>query len=112
MSVKMRQLVEREIATAIVSALISAGYRLSTDYGDGESAVFSNKADILKAMFQGDEDRLYVYNNNLDRNKVLGWAYLVYGNDGWDVLSDYTVSLEKLIGDGTTVDKISQKYAD
>ena len=22
-----------------------------------------------------------------------GWVYLVYGNDGWDVLADYTVNL-------------------
>jgi hypothetical protein len=36
----------------------------------------------------------------------------VYGNDGWDVLSDYSVNLEKFIGDGTPVQKVVDKYAD
>jgi hypothetical protein len=27
----------------------------------------------------------------------LGWMRFIYGNDGWDVLADYTVNLEPLM---------------
>ena len=110
MSVKMRQIVEKEIATAIVEALLAKGFRISVDYGDGESAVFSTKASVLEAMFLGDEDHLIVY-QSLASN-AYGWVYLVYGNDGWDVLSDYTTNLEKFIGDKSPVQKVIDKYAD
>lgn len=33
----------------------------------------------------------------------------MYGNDGWDVISDYTVSLEPYIGEGTAVQKLIDK---
>jgi hypothetical protein len=110
MSVRMRRIVEREISTAIVNALVAQGFKITVDYGDGESAVFSNALTILKTMFQGDEDRLYVYDKK--QTLAIGWVYLVYGNDGWDVLSDYTTNLEKFIGDGTAVQKIVDKYSD
>jgi hypothetical protein len=105
----MRQIVEHEIAEAVVDALLGAGYRLSTDYGDGESKVTSDRAQILKDLFQGDDDRLYAHKGG----KYFGWVYLVYGNDGWDVISDYTTNLESLIGEkGTKVQKIVEKYSD
>jgi hypothetical protein len=110
--IKIRQIVEREISTAVVDALLNEGFALSVDYGDGESAVFSSKALILKAMFQGDEDRLYVYRSPVGSgDKPVAWVYLVYGNDGWDVISDYTVNLEKFIGKGR-VARIVDKYSD
>jgi hypothetical protein len=106
MSVKMRQIVEREIATAIVNILITEGFRILVDYGENDR--LHTRKSVLAAMFQGDEDRLFLYKNG----KIVGWVYLVYGNSGWDVLSDYSVNLEKLIGDGTAVAKIIDKYAD
>jgi hypothetical protein len=113
MSIKMRQLVEKEIGTAIVDSLLSAGFHLSTDYGDGESPVSDDRDTVLAAMFLGDEDRLYVYApEHLSEDAPIGWAYLVYGNDGWDVLSDYTVNLEKYIGKNTPADRLAEKYGD
>lgn len=122
MSVKMRQIVEKEISTAIVVALLKAGYAISVDNGDNSGAqegsefeIENNreKSEILKSMFLTDEDRLYVRAiGKLTDSKFDGWVYLVYGNDGWDVLSDYTVNLEKFIGDKSPVQKIVDKYAD
>lgn len=109
MSVKMRRLVEREISTAIIDELLKAGFRISVDNGDEQSAPFSSKETILKHMFFTDEDRLYVYKPR--QATAFAWAYLVYGNDGPDVLSDYTVNLEKFIGEGSIVDKLSEKYS-
>lgn len=113
MSVKMRQLVEREIATAVVDVLLTAGFNISVDNGDNDGHEYqlgysTNRADILNAMFLTDDERLYVGRDG----ETIGWVYLVYGNDGWDVISDYTVNLESLIGEGTTVDKVIKKYED
>jgi hypothetical protein len=111
MSVKMRQIVEKEICTEIVKSLLIAGFSISVDNG-GDSATKPRVASgpILKAMFLTDEDRLFVYKDG--QSDWAGWVYLVYGNDGWDVLSDYTVNLEKFIGDKSPVQRIVDKYAD
>jgi hypothetical protein len=113
MGVKMRQMVEREISEAIVDALLKAGFEIGVDNGDNSGRDFElpNSVDrkrIFKAMFLTDEDRLYAIKNK----QHVGWVYLVYGNDGWDVLSDYTVNLEPYIGDKSPVQKIIDKYAD
>ena len=107
MSVKMRQEVERKIATAFVTEAIKAGFVLTVDYGDGESKRFRTIESVLAAMFQGDDDRVYVYNPT--NNQRVGWCWFVYGNDGWDVISDYTVNLEPLMG---PANKISEHYSD
>ncbi len=107
MSVKMRQEVERKIATAFVKAAVNVGYAIAVDYGDGESKRLTSAKTILAEMFQGDEDRLYLYNDM--QGKPIGWVYFVYGNDGWDVISDYTVNLEYLMGPANA---ISKQYED
>lgn len=110
MGVKMRQLVEREIATSVVDALLRADFEVGIDNG-GDEFELANSVDrdaILKAMFQTDEERVYAIKNK----QHFGWVYLVYGNDGWDVISDYTVNLEAFIGDGTATEQIVNKYSD
>jgi len=107
MSVKMRQEVERKIATALVIEALNAGYEITVDYGDGESDKFSDQTSVLAAMFQGDQDHLYMYNPT--NNKFVGLVYFVYGSDGWDVISDYTVNMEPIMG---PANKISKHYED
>lgn len=119
MSIKMRQMVEKEIYTEVINVLLDAGFGLSIDNGDNsggsdtdyEFEIHNSKdrAAILKAMYQCDEDRLFVHNDN---DTAFAWVYFVYGNDGWDVISDYTVNLEKYIGEGTEVDRVVKKYED
>lgn len=107
MSVKMRQEVERKIATAFVKAAIREKYEIVVDYGDGPTDLLFTTRSVLAAMFQGDEDRLYLYKKGGTR--IVGWVYFVYGNDGWDVISDYTTNLESLMGEAN---KISKHYGD
>lgn len=92
MSVKVRQQIERSIATTFVRSVLAAGYTMTVDYGDGESEPLSTEKAALAAMFLGDDDRVYIYRGK----HCIGWAWFVYGNDGWDVLSDYTVNLDDL----------------
>lgn len=110
MSVKMRQEVERKIASAAVKAILANGYKISVDNGgdDFEITRSEDEKAVLAAMFAADDDRLYVY--ELDKVRPLGWVYFVYGNDGYDVISDYTVNLEKLVGEGSEAQRLSDHY--
>lgn len=106
MSVKMRQEVERKIAKALVKEAFAAGYIVSVDNGgDEESGKMSNLKSVLSAMFQTDEERLYMWNPT--NGQRIGWVYFVYGNDGWDVISDYTVNLEPIM---SGANKIADHY--
>ena len=40
----------------------------------------------------------------------LGWVWFVYGNDGYDVISDYTAN-EKIEALMVNVNKLADKYA-
>lgn len=112
MSVKMRQLVEKEIVTEVAASLIRAGFHISVDNGeDKPTPATRNLGRILEALFLTDEDFLIVYTpDNLTRK---GWVRLIYGNDGPDVINDYSVTLESYIGEaGTPVQNLIDKYAD
>jgi len=99
----MRQEVERKIATAFVKAAVNVGYAITVDYGDGESKHLTSAKAILAAMFQGDEDRVYLYNDT--HGKSIGWVRFIYGNGGWDVISDYSVNLEYLMDEAKAISK-------
>jgi len=92
----MRQEVERKIAKALIVDALKAGYVISVDNGsDEESAKFDDVKSTLDAMFATDEERLYMWNPT--NCKRIGWVFFVYGNDGWDVISDYTMNLEPIM---------------
>ena len=107
MSVQARIEVERKIVRRAVLDAISAGYTLNVDYGDGDvlSKPTSERKEIMDAMMQGDDDRLFYHKDG----KHVGWAWFVYGNDGYDVLSDYTVNLETVLAGAN---KLAERYAD
>jgi hypothetical protein len=49
-------------------------------------------------MMSVDEETLCVYkkqNNEINPFEAIGSVFFVYGNDGWDVIADYSVSLEE-----------------
>jgi len=118
MGVKMRQEVERKIAVAAIKQLLAAGFVIGVN--DGEETTLSYSRDAKKieaALFTTDEDHLLVYE---DRNPdaslpveqdcvAIGWVRFIYGNSGWDVLSDYSTNLEQHL---TEADKIANHYSD
>lgn len=115
MGVKMRQRVEREIARACIKALLDAGFTLGVNDGEETTIHHSRSAKKIEAaMFTTDEDWLLVNvkGDNRKDKRPQYWVRFVYGNDGWDVINDYTVHLEQYIGDGTAVDKVVKKYED
>jgi len=131
--VRARQRVEQTIALATAKALLDAGFLLGVN--DGEETTLWHSRDleaVQKALFTTDEDWLLVYEDRYQDRLPTVWdgsarepkqqgdkrgdyfVRFVYGNDGWDVISDYSVSLDPYIGEGTTVntlvDKLSEDY--
>lgn len=102
MSVVMRQEVERKIATAVIVQGLAAGYQIVVDNHEEQTPLLDNLDDVLKAMFQTDEEHLKFF-----REGERGWVFFVYGNDGWDVINDYTTNLEHIM---TEAQKISDHY--
>jgi hypothetical protein len=97
----MRQEVERKIAKAFVKEAIKDGYAITVDYGDGPSKYLGSTKSVLAEMFQGDEDFLQLHM----KGAAAGWVQFIYGNDGWDVISDYSVNLEYLMGPANAISK-------
>lgn len=86
--------VEREIATKLIGALISAGYVISCDISD-DVLEFDHSTDregILAYLFQLEMAELHVF-----KEGSRAWLRLIFGEDGWDVVQDYSASLEPLI---------------
>lgn len=85
-----RQIIEKRIANKLFSVILSKGYLISIH--DGEEYVLKgsdNLVKCLKAIMSTDEDIISVSNKE---GKKLAFIYLVYGNDGYDVISDYSAN--------------------
>lgn len=81
---------ERRMCTALVDECVDRGYVVSVS--DGEEWVVkrsTDKAEIMAALFSTDEDQIVIRDMTMER---VGWFRLIYGNDGHDVVSDYTAN--------------------
>ena len=106
-ALSFRQTTERRIVSAAVKALLAAGYKLSVSlergYDTAEMLKGSrNKARIMAEAFAGDECHIFVHEKDAEpivKGQVnsIGWIFCVLGNDGWDIISDYTTNLETAI---------------
>jgi hypothetical protein len=102
-SVMRRQKIERRVVSQLVTDLLDAGFVLSVCQGDNRDEPCPptiEKKEIMLKLGECDDDRLFVYSADADdhayrTHAVTGWVYLVYGNDGWDVIANYTGNLEK-----------------
>ena len=116
-AVKARQRVEQTIALTAAQVLLDAGFSLGVNDGEEITIHHSrNIEDIKDALFTTDEDYLYVYRAKGDRKDTRpdGWVRLVYGNDGWDVISGYydVDLLDPYLGDGTKVQALSDAFSE
>lgn len=121
MSVVMRREVEEKIVGAFVDAALAAGYRLAVSlergYDTDEMLLGStDRAKIMEEAFAGDECHIFLQPPTgptlAKEGQVIskGWVYCVFGNDGWDVISDYTTNLDNL-GLLTEANKLSDHYS-
>lgn len=94
--------VEQDIVTRTVDALLAAGYALQTDIQEDPrpERPTKDRAAILAEMMDVDDEFLGVYDQGESASLtkgLIGWVRFVYGNDGWDVISDYTTNLESVL---------------
>lgn len=101
--VAKRRTLERRVVRHAVRALKAAGYSLRLHDGEAWSTPHrASETQIMDAMQATDMERLYAFN---DDGKSVGALVLVYGNSGWDVISDYSTSLDEAL-------KETNEYAD
>jgi hypothetical protein len=107
-----RQKAEYAVISAFVkSALAHGGLTLGVFDGEEHVVKYSDsyKA-IMGAIMSVDDEYIMVYEKPANygpaskSGKRIGWVRLVYGNDGPDVISDYTTNL----GDGEFCDDKSK----
>jgi hypothetical protein len=86
--------VEAKIARKTIDVLLEAGYSLSVDNGDGDEVAPESQTalEVSKLMGETDEDYLIA-----SKDGKKSWVFFVYGNSGWDVISDYTTDLEAVL---------------
>jgi len=109
---------ETRIVKRFVKDAIKAGYRLavSLERGYDVDEMLLGSTDVKAIMdeaFAGDEAHIFVQpatGPTIEDGAVvsIGWVYIVLGNDGYDVISDYSVNLESLLdGANKLADKLS-----
>ena len=76
---------------------------------DGEEVTLKPTTDvgsILEAMFTSDEEYMFVHSS--DTGERVGFVRFIYGNDGWDVINDYSACLEQALAQA---DKLAESYS-
>lgn len=101
----------REMEAAIVRnavhELLDHGFTLSVDNG-GDDYEIDRSIDpdaVIAELGHTDEDRLMARTGDV----IKGWVHFIYGNDGYDVICDMTVSLEPYLPDTLA---IAEGYAE
>lgn len=94
-SIVLRTLVERAIVRQAVKDLIAAGLVVSMWDGDSPVVNSNEVAVVMAEIGVSDEQEILVCDQMNGRFNLIGSIILVYGNDGWDVIADNYVALEK-----------------
>lgn len=86
---------ERQIVTELIDGLIANGYRITGCIRDLEPKFRNSRAraGILNLLFDLEMAELYVH-----KDGETSWIMLIFGEDGFDVIADYSEDLEYLIG--------------
>ena len=94
MNPSIRMGIEQQIIRRAVTDILGKGYKISLY--DGEEFTVKRSTDlnlILNATQTTDRDMLKVY----EGDSLIGTIILIYGNDGHDVIADYSLSLEEVL---------------
>lgn len=115
--------IETRIIKSAIAELLKAGYLLGVHNGEETTIKRSRDARaVLENLQTTDDDYLLVYGPSAQPQRPgelctdaacpvrvdgiphahppivrIGWVRFVYGNDGWDVICDYTTNLESAL---------------
>lgn len=85
---------ENTIIRVFIREALQRGHTITvTTYDEDELTCSSQINKIVDALRATDYDNLRVH----DGDKYIGGMLLVWGNDPWEVISDYSVSIEELV---------------
>lgn len=94
MTPKQRREIEKKIIAKAIDDILAANFTITVHDGEEKVLIRSTKREkILSHMFSTDMETLLVIRGG----EQFGWLQLVYGNDGHDVIHDYTTNLEALL---------------
>jgi hypothetical protein len=83
--------IEAKITRRLIGDLLKAGAELDWHYGDDEPPMWTrDRQELEREAMAADEAWLRV---KLPDGRT-GSVFLVYGNSGWDLITDYNVNLE------------------
>lgn len=109
--IRVRILMERAIVRHLIRSLLArteAEYSLSVFDGEEWPIVRSRDLNAIMAEIGAcDEERLAIRRGTGAEAERIGSVYLVYGNDGWDVIADNTDTPEM-----TDLLKATDEFAD
>lgn len=89
-SVRTRALLELEVVHGIIDAAAKRGFHFRVE---GEKLTTSPE-ELIWQLFDLDDATLLVFDEG---SKEIGWISLVFGNDGYDLISDYSTNLESFL---------------
>lgn len=93
---KLRIALEQAIVTEVIKILLNEEFAI-TVY-DEEACTLISRSTSIKAiteeLFQSDENAIAVYTKS---GGFVGEVQFIYGNDGIDVVHDYSRSLENIL---------------
>ena len=89
-----RLVVERAIVRAAVLEALKQGWKLESVYnGADDFPITVTSLEQVEAEAFVADDAVVRFNNGTRT----AWFHFVYGNSGWDVISDYTVNLDAVV---------------
>ena len=90
--------VEEQVMKAVINSLLEAGYALGVNDGEEETVTNSRDPDeVFAAMKTTDQDYLLARKPTAS-DAQSGWVRFIYGNEGHEVVNDYTTNLEPVMG--------------
>lgn len=92
-----RLAIERDIVVMLVDAALARGYHLRVHDGESDYKRSNDRAVILEQLGEVDDEMITVLRPKSAEEagkpfQLVGRIQLVYGNDGYDVISDYTAN--------------------
>lgn len=88
---------EREIIKALVGEAFKQGFtKIIIDNGgyDDERIICTNLEEVMASIRQTDEEHMFFAHPDVAK---MPCVFLVYGNDGYDVIADHSTSLNEMI---------------
>ena len=84
------QQLEGAIMAQVILDALAAGYRISVDDGEDEFTPQQTLGDILALMGATESGDWLRFADPANHDKRVGWIHFIYGNDGYDVIADYS----------------------